>query len=175
MVLTKVVKVFPAISRIGAHILRKVEKIKENDERGDLKTMAARYLAMLQREKPRWKADNHFNPYLPPDPKEKEKEERERKAKEEAASKGGGGSKRGRGGDGKGGKDASLNADAQEFTPGKDNAKKEEEEGREKRPERSRRILENVRRFQQEGGRREQGKRRRRRRRPGRRQGPEHA
>ena len=126
MVLTKVVKVFPAISRIGAHILRKVEKIKENDERGDLKTMAARYLAMLQREKPRWKADNHFNPYLPPDPKEKEKEERERKAKEEAASKGGGGSKRGRGGDGKGGKDASLNADAQEFTPGKDNAKKEE-------------------------------------------------
>ena len=121
MVLTKVVKVFPSISRIGAHILRRVEKIKESDERGDLKTMAARYLAMLQREKPGWKADNQFNPYLPPDPKEKEKEERDRKAKEEAAAKGGG-SKRGKGG----GKDASLNVEAQEFTPGKDTGKKDD-------------------------------------------------
>ena len=121
MVLTKVVKVFPSISRIGAHILRRVEKIKESDERGDLKTMAARYLAMLQREKPGWKADNQFNPYLPPDPKEKEKEERDRKAKEEAAAKGGG-SKRGKGA----GKDASLNAEAQEFTPGKDTGKKDD-------------------------------------------------
>jgi len=40
--------------------------IKESDERGDLRTIAARLLALLQKEKPTWKSDTVFNPHLSP-------------------------------------------------------------------------------------------------------------
>ena len=46
-VLTRVTSEFPATRRVGAHILRAAEKIQKTDARGDLKTVAARYLAML--------------------------------------------------------------------------------------------------------------------------------
>ena len=140
MVLTKMVKVFPAISRIGMHTIKRVEKIKESDERGDLKTIAARYLAMLMKERPTWKADNVFNPYLPPDPKEKEakeaairakakaeaeraeRAEKEKKEREEAMASRGKRSRDdgGNGGGGGGGKTLkALSVDAPEFTPTK--------------------------------------------------------
>ena len=50
-VLTRVTSEFPATRRVGAHILRAAEKIQKTDARGDLKTVAARYLAMLNKAK----------------------------------------------------------------------------------------------------------------------------
>ena len=127
-VLSKLVEFYPAIARTGNLMMREAARIKEKDERGDLQTVANRYLAMLQREKAKWRADNVFNPYLPPDPKEiaarevKPKADGEREKAAEKGEGGGGGARRG----GRGGKDAAkLSASAQEFTPTKSNAKDE--------------------------------------------------
>ena len=127
-VLSKLVEFYPAIARTGNLMMREAARIKEKDERGDLQTVANRYLAMLQREKAKWRADNVFNPYLPPDPKEvaarevKPKADGEREKAAEKGEGGGGGARRG----GRGGKDAAkLSVTAQEFTPTKSNAKDE--------------------------------------------------
>ena len=111
-VLTRITEVFPAMHRVGAHILRATEKIQKNDERGDLKTVASRYLAMLSKAKPSWVTDHGFNPHHPMDTKEKEqlllkeKREQERLAKLKAGGRGGIDNPR-------------LSVNAKEFTPTK--------------------------------------------------------
>ena len=88
-VLTRVTSEFPATRRVGAHILRAAEKIQKTDARGDLKTVAARYLAMLNKAKSGWVSDHGFNPHHPMDAKElEEKAARERNAAERAAKAG---------------------------------------------------------------------------------------
>ena len=141
-VLTRVTSEFPATRRVGAHILRAAEKIQKTDARGDLKTVAARYLAMLNKAKSGWVSDHGFNPHHPMDAKElEEKAARERNAAERAAREtrtadksnadnksrgapkrdGGGGSERAGAAETEkgGGKTPALSAGAREFTPTK--------------------------------------------------------
>ena len=137
-VLTRVTSEFPATRRVGAHILRAAEKIQKTDARGDLKTVAARYLAMLNKAKSGWVSDHGFNPHHPMDAKElEEKAARARNAAERAARSskrtadksnaedksrgaprrdGAGGSERAGAADGK---TPALSAGAREFTPTK--------------------------------------------------------
>jgi THO complex subunit 2 len=145
-VLTRVTSEFPATKRVGAHILRAAEKIQKTDTRRDLKTVAARYLAMLTKAKVNWVSEHGFNPHHPMDAKELEQkaaQERKKQAAERAArdaetkekaraapKRDGGG---GRGGGARGAADAgvdkakadakekgaALSAGAREFTPTK--------------------------------------------------------
>ena len=145
-VLTRVTSEFPATKRVGAHILRAAEKIQKTDTRRDLKTVAARYLAMLTKAKVNWVSEHGFNPHHPMDAKELEQkaaQEKKKQAAERAArdaetkekaraapKRDGGG---GRGGGSRGAADAgvdkakadakekgaALSAGAREFTPTK--------------------------------------------------------
>jgi THO complex subunit 2 len=85
-VLTRVTSEFPATKRVGAHILRAAEKIQKTDTRRDLKTVAARYLAMLTKAKVNWVSEHGFNPHHPMDAKELEqKAAQEKKSKRRSA------------------------------------------------------------------------------------------
>ena len=73
IVLTRVSKVYPVTRKHGAHLEKRVAKIKAEDPREDLKTLAGRYLAVLHKERPGWVSDEEFTwtgpgPYVPPKP-----------------------------------------------------------------------------------------------------------
>jgi len=73
MVLTRLSKVYPVTRKHGAHLEKRVAKIKQDDPREDLKTLAGRYLAVLQKERSNWQSDEEFQwtgpgPYVPPKP-----------------------------------------------------------------------------------------------------------
>ena len=73
IVLTRVSKVYPVTRKHGAHLEKRVAKIKADDPREDLKTLAGRYLAVLHKERPGWVSDEEFTwtgpgPYVPPKP-----------------------------------------------------------------------------------------------------------
>ena len=78
----KIVEHFPAVSRLGAHIMKRVDAVKTKDARGDIKTVATRYLAMLARKKKGWISDHAFNPIGCP-PSEAEREAKEAELREE--------------------------------------------------------------------------------------------
>ena len=80
----KIVEHFPAVSRLGAHIMKRVDAVKTKDARGDIKTVATRYLAMLARKKKGWISDHAFNPIgCPPSEAEREAKEAERREERE--------------------------------------------------------------------------------------------
>ncbi len=73
LVLTRVSRAFPATRKHGAYLEKRVAKIKAEDPREDLKTLAGRYWAVLQKERPSWVSDEEFSwagpgPYVPPKP-----------------------------------------------------------------------------------------------------------
>ena len=135
----KIVEHFPAVSRLGAHIMKRVDAVKTKDARGDIKTVATRYLAMLARKKKGWISDHAFNPIgCPPSEaereakeaelrEEREREERKRKRleREEQARKEREEREKsaGRGGGRRGGKTTGAAAEEKKKEPGTDGAR----------------------------------------------------
>jgi THO complex subunit 2 len=73
LVLTRVSRAFPATRKHGAYLEKRVAKIKSDDPREDLKTLAGRYYAILQKERPSWVSDEEFawagpGRFVPPKP-----------------------------------------------------------------------------------------------------------
>jgi len=71
VVLTKLAGVFPVIKKFYQHIEKHVASIKEEDERGDLKVLATRYLAQLQTYKKQQVLQDDFLQKEPSKDKEK--------------------------------------------------------------------------------------------------------
>ncbi|KAK3265963.1 THO complex subunit 2 [Cymbomonas tetramitiformis] len=63
VVLDKIYRVFPRIHKHAVHIQKRVEKIRDLDDREDLQTIAKSYFAKLMMERPKMVSDSEFMPY----------------------------------------------------------------------------------------------------------------
>lgn len=60
IILTKLLKYFPVIIRIGNQLVDQVENTKDSNERGDIRTMSIRYLSLIKQTKPFWITDENY-------------------------------------------------------------------------------------------------------------------